>query len=63
MVYKIREVRKLKSITQSELAEKANISRSIISQLETGTRKVTKTDTLIKIANALGVKVEDIFSD
>lgn len=59
--YKIKEARVAKDMSQQELAEKANVSRTIISQLESGTRTVTKTDTLIKIANALDVKVEDIF--
>lgn len=61
MGYKIKEIRIAKKISQQELAEKANVSRTIISQLENGVRTVTKTDTLIKIADALGVKVEDIF--
>lgn len=61
MGYKIKEIRTAKKISQQELAEKANVSRTIISQLENGVRTVTKTDTLIKIADALGVKVEDIF--
>ena len=61
MGYKIKEIRTAKKISPQELAEKANVSRTIISQLENGVRTVTKTDTLIKIADALGVKVEDIF--
>lgn len=59
--YKIKEARVAKDMSQQELAEKANVSRTIISQLESGVKTVTKTDTLIKIANALDVKVEDIF--
>lgn len=61
MGYKIKEMRHEKKISQQELAEKANVSRTVISQLESGARTVTKTDTLVKIADALGVKVEDIF--
>lgn len=61
MGYKIKEARVAKDMSQQELAEKANVSRTIISQLESGVKTVTKTDTLIKIANALDVKVEDIF--
>lgn len=61
MGYKIREVRIKKCMSQQELAEKAKVSRTIISQLENGSRTVTKTNTLVRIAEALGVKVEDIF--
>ena len=48
-------------LTQEELAEKADVSRTIISGLETGAITVTTTGTLVKIANALGKKVSDIF--
>lgn len=50
-------------MTQDELAKKSNVSRSIISQLETGARVVTNTDTLLKIATALNKKIKDIFLD
>lgn len=61
MGYKIKEVREAKKMSQTELAEKSNVSRTVINQLETGVRRVTTTDTLVKIASALNVKVEDIF--
>lgn len=48
-------------MSQEELAVKANVSRTIISGLETGTSDVTTTGTLQKIANALEVDVKDLF--
>lgn len=61
MGYKIRECRESMGISQEELAKRAKISRTTLSGLETGTIKTTTTSTLLKIADALGKKVSDIF--
>ena len=61
MPYKIKEYRQKIKMSQSELAQKAGISRATISGLESGNIEVTTTETLIKIASALGKKVSDIF--
>ena len=61
--YKIKELREEKKMTQVELSQKSNVSRTIISGLERGSISVTTTDTLSKIALALGIKVSDIFLD
>lgn len=61
MGYKIKECRNELGMSQAELSEKARVSRTIISGLENGTISVTTTDTLLKIAKALGKKVSDIF--
>ena len=50
-------------MSQSELAIKSGVSRTIISGLETGKTIVTTTDTLIKIASALEKQVGEIFLD
>ena len=50
-------------MSQTELAEKANVSRAIISGLESGNTVVTTTETLSKLAAALEKKVSDIFFD
>lgn len=63
MGYKIKECRKKEKITQEELARRSGVSRTIISGLESGLITVTTTDTLSKIAKALGRKVGDIFFD
>lgn len=61
MGYKIKECREEINMTQTELAKKAKVSRTIISGLENGTITVTTTETLMKLADALGKKVEEIF--
>lgn len=63
MGYKIREVREEKNMSQEQLALKSNVSRTIISGLESGKITVTTTETLLKIAKALDRKVSDIFFD
>ena len=60
MIYKIRDYRKEMNMTQSELSKKAGVSRTIISGLERGTISVTTTDTIAKIARALGKTVKEI---
>lgn len=61
MGYKIREVRESKGMSQEELAERANISRTVIWNLETNPSAETTTKTLKKIAEALGTTVSAIF--
>ena len=63
MKYKIREFREEKGWSQEKLSEESNVSRTIISRLENGTMTITTTETLIKVAKALGKKVSDIFLD
>lgn len=58
---KLKEIREDQGISQEELAEKSKVSRTTISELETGKKEVTTNITLEKIANALGLKVSDIF--
>lgn len=48
-------------MSQDQLAEKSGVARTIISQLETGQRTVTTTETMLKIARALECSVADIF--
>lgn len=61
MQYRVKEYREELGMTQEELAEKACVSRAIISGLETGSISVTTTKTLVKIADALKKNVSDIF--
>ena len=60
-MFRVKEEREKKGMTQEELAKKADVSRTIISGLESGTINVTTTKTLKKIAEALGKNVSDIF--
>lgn len=50
-----------RKMTQDELAEKSGVSRTTIVAIERGDAKVTKTDTLIKLATALNYSVKEIF--
>lgn len=61
MGYKIKEIREAKGMTQESLAQSSGISRVTISGLENGTERATSTKTLLKIAKALGVTVDQIF--
>lgn len=63
MIFRIKEIREKKKMSQEELAIKSGVSRAIISNLESGTFINTTALTIIKIAKALEVKVSDIFFD
>ena len=60
MGYRIRECREELKMTQVELSKRANVSRTIISGLESGAIAVTTTETLLKIAQALGKTVSEM---
>lgn len=55
----LRRLRKVKGLTQVRLAEKANVSRSVIARFETG-RTELSTKSLQQIADALGCSMEAI---
>ena len=61
MVLKIKRVREEKGMTQEQLAEKANVNRSLLNQLETGKLKNTSINTLQKIADTLNCKITELF--
>lgn len=54
----LKTIRKLKKMTQKELAQKSGVKQSVISDLETGNAKTT--GSIIELANALGVTAEDL---
>lgn len=56
----IKKIREEKHLSSMEVAKKAGISRSYLYSLECG-RRVGKIIVLIKIAQALGVTLEEIF--
>ena len=60
-VNRLKEYRKKRGLTQQKLADKANVSRSIIIGLERGTIATTTTDTLLKLSTALNATVPQIF--
>lgn len=58
----IRTRRKNAKLTQEELAEKADLSPTFISNVECG-KSPPSLDTLVKLANAFGVKLRDLVAD
>ena len=60
-VNKLKEYRLKRKMTQAELAEKSDVSRTTIVYLERGSATVAKTDTLMKLATALNASVKEIF--
>lgn len=58
---RVKSLRKGSSLTQEQLAERANLHVKYISSLECGRENPTL-DVFLKISNALGVEVADIFA-
>lgn len=61
MGYKIKEIREAQRLTQEELAEKSGVSRATISAMENGVDRNTASKTLLRLARALGVTIDQIF--
>lgn len=58
---KVRELRRLKGISQEELADRANLHRTYIGMIERAEKNITLIN-IEKIANALEVKISDLFT-
>ena len=58
---RVHELRKAKGITQAELAERAGVSRSYLSMIESG-RKHPNAIRLQALADGLGVTVAELIS-
>ncbi len=61
MTNKVAEYRKKLGLTQEKLAQKADISRPYISEIETGTQEVISNVIMKKIADALNKTVQEVF--
>ena len=59
---RIRRARKAAGMTQADLAEKLGISTSFLGHIERGTRKASL-DTLVKMANEMGVSLDSLAAD
>jgi transcriptional regulator with XRE-family HTH domain len=59
---KIRAVRERRSLTLKEIAKKAGVSESLVSQIERN-RVMPAIDTLLAVADALDIDLEYLFSD
>ena len=60
IVNRVKQYRTAARMTQSQLAERAGVSRQTISDIETGKHDPTITVALL-LARALGVKVDNLF--
>ena len=63
MYNRVKEFRLEKKLSQAELANKANLSRYLISMIENRDDLNLTKNTMVSIANVLGKKVTDIFFD
>jgi transcriptional regulator with XRE-family HTH domain len=57
---RIKHLRRLRNLTQAQLAEKVNLSVNYISQIETGVASPTIT-VLVAIAKELDVELKELF--
>lgn len=62
IAHNVRKYRKLAKLSQEALADKANIDRTFISDIENAKKNIT-VETLAKLAKALKIKVRDLFSE
>lgn len=58
---KVRQLRKMRKLSQQELAEKAGMDFTSISEIESGLRN-PYLKTIYKIASALKIEVRELFS-
>lgn len=59
----IKKYRKLKSMKQSELAEKCNLSEGFISDIESNTFRTISLNTLYHISKILDIPIMELFKD
>lgn len=57
---RIREIRKMKGLTQEELGEKANLNYKFIGELERGNVNISL-DSLSRISTTLDIHIADLF--
>lgn len=61
MLNNLKEAREAKGWSQTKLSEVSGVSRPVIVKLECERNCEVKVSTLVKISDALGMKVTDIF--
>ena len=57
---RLKELRKERKWTQQELAEKASLSFNAVTKIEQGAAKHPTLKTLLKLAEAFGVSLDDL---
>ena len=63
MKFRVRELRMAKGMSMDELAARSGVSRGTIVHIECHQNAIVMSDTLLAIAKALGVKVDDILAE
>ena len=61
MFVDVGRMRKMKGMTQAQLAAATGMTRLAIGNIETGKTKNPSSKALFAIANALGCKIDDLF--
>jgi transcriptional regulator with XRE-family HTH domain len=55
--YQLRRLRRLRGLTQEELADRASMSRDLVAKLEQGRRQTARLSSLVSLACALDVEL------
>ena len=63
MANRLREIRTEQGLSKLELSRRSGVSRPTIIRLESDELPTVQTSTLVKIADALGCSVAEIFFD
>lgn len=63
MLVNLRELRRQRGLTQAELAQRADVHQTTISDIEIGGVKNPTLDVARRIAKALDVSVDELFPD
>ena len=63
MVLALEHIRRLRGLSQRELAEKAGVSPATVYELEVGKRPTPRPSTLRKLADALEVEIADLLGE
>jgi transcriptional regulator with XRE-family HTH domain len=53
----LRRLRRLRGLTQEELADRANVSRDLVAKLEQGRRQTARITSLASLAQALNAEL------
>lgn len=60
MKLNLKDIREKKGMTQNELSQKSGIGRITISRIENDRQLDVKTGTIVKLANALEVSINEL---
>lgn len=61
MKNRLKEIRKMRGLSQAELSEKTGLSRTTISKIEANVEANVTMQTIVKISEVLGVSPREIF--